>query len=111
MVPTLAFAPDSGTTANIDVSSSSQRVSVGPAIGTNALADWVTVRVTNLGTAAAWINSGDVTVTATTSNIPIPLAPFTEVMRFRVPATGQLYIAAIAAGSTGKIYFTPGIGV
>jgi hypothetical protein len=62
----------------------------------------------NNGTATAWITFGDNTVTAVATS-GLPVGPgVTEVLT--VPIIAPLYVAAIAAGSTGKIYFTPGMG-
>lgn len=93
-----------GSDKTITVSASSQRVLVAEGDGS------VQVRVVNLGTATVWFRSGDVTVTATTSNTPVG-AGIHEVLTFQIPKGGKLYIAAIAAGSTGDITFTLGRGV
>lgn len=96
------FAP-AKTTKNIDVSGSSQSVLVA-----NALDN---VRVMNDGTATAWIAFGDSTVTAALAS-GIPIGPgVTEVLSPITDKGSPVYVAAIAAGATGKIYFTPGIGV
>lgn len=65
----------------------------------------------NNGTATAWIKFGDITVAADTTN-DIPIGP-NYTGGFTVPpvAGGALYVAAIAAAGTGKIYFTPGVGI
>lgn len=99
------FAPTGDDTAQINVSSSTQRVKLGDISGR------LQVRFYNAGTAPVWIKFGDVTVTAdTTNDIPIA-AGLTG--GFTVPpiAGGSLYVAAIAAGATGIIYFTPGTGI
>lgn len=99
------FRPTLEATVNIDVSSGSGRVKVASGDGE------VQVRIMNNGSATAWINAGDVTITAdTTNDIPIGSGA-TEVLTFKAPDASPLYIAAIAAGSTGKIYFTPGVGI
>ena len=97
-----AFRPYAAATVNIDVSASSQRVLIGSAPDA--------VRIHNGGTATGWVNFGDGTVTAATATgIPIPAGAIEVVS---VPSGGApLYVAAIAAGSTGKIYFTPGSGI
>lgn len=95
-----AFAPSS-TTVNIDVSGSNQRVELGP----NKVAQ---VRLMNNGTATVWCAFGDSAVAATTSaGFPVG-AGVTEVLSVPSNAT---HFAAIAAGSTGKIYATPGGGL
>jgi hypothetical protein len=97
------FQPISAT-VNIDVSSSSQTVAIDVDGGTS------TVRVMNNGTATAWINFGGSTITAALASA-VPVGPgVTEVYTVPAPASG-LYVAAIAAAATGKIYFTPGGGI
>jgi hypothetical protein len=98
------FQPCAAATVNIDVSSSSQRVLVA------AQDVGLQVRIQNNGTATVWLNAGDSTVTAALAS-GFPVGPgVTEVLTFDASASG-LYIAAIAAAATGKIYFTPGIGI
>jgi hypothetical protein len=97
------FAPIAGSTVSINVSASSQSVKLNKHGQT---------RIANQGSAWVWIAAGDSTITATTGNIPI--APGSvEVLTFDRPGgtTGELYIAAIAAGTTGLISFTSGGGV
>ena len=98
----MPFHPAAGQTVNIDVASSSANIQVTSGSGMSQ------VRVMNNGTATAWIRFGvDNTVAATTA-AGIPVGPgVTEVMSHQNP----LWVAAIAAGSTGKIYFTPGEGI
>lgn len=98
MIP---FRPAGGSTVNINVTSTTANVQVTASSGMQQ------VRIMNDGTATAWIRFGtDNTVVATTSNMPVP-AGGVEVLSHQ----GPLWVAAIAAGSTGKIYFTPGEGV
>jgi hypothetical protein len=100
-----AFRPNTGATVNIDVSSSSQRIQVYPERGP------ISVRIMNNGSATVWLSFGDETVAATTT-AGFPVGPgVTEVLTFDNTGGGTLYVAAIAAGSTGKIYFTPGRGI
>jgi hypothetical protein len=100
-----SFSPGVGTTVNINVSGSSQNVLV------ENRNSPITVRIVNNGTATAWINSGGSAVTASTTT-SVPVGPGVhEVLTFSPDANGNLYIAAIAAGATGRIYFTPGIGL
>lgn len=98
-----SFQPNAASTIDINVSSSSQR---------EQLTDSLTsqVRVYNAGTADAFIEFGDATVTAAAaSGTPIPSG---VVEIFTVKAdSAPVYVAAIAAGSSGLIYFTPGAGV
>jgi hypothetical protein len=95
------FEPKVGATVNIDVSSSSQSVSFGAAPIDQ-------VRVMNNGTATVWIAFGSGSATATTT-AGIPIGPGAAEV-FTTPSNAD-YAAAIAAGSTGKIYFTPGSGI
>lgn len=98
------FRANPAGTVNIDVSASNQRVLI-----TQDAAN--AVRVMNNGTATVWIEFGDVTVTATTTT-GLPVGPgTTEVLRFRNDSGAPLYAAAIAAGATGRVYFTPGNGI
>jgi hypothetical protein len=70
----------------------------------------IEVRVFNNGTATAWIEFGVTGLAAEAAN-GIPIGPgVTEVHR-TYPAGGALFAAAIAAGSTGDVYFTPGEGI
>ncbi len=99
-----AFRPTPAATVNIDVSSSSQRVLI-TADAANA------IRVMNNGTATVWIGFGTITATAAVAT-GMPVGPgTTEVLRFQNKDGSALYATAIAAGSTGKIYFTPGNGI
>jgi hypothetical protein len=100
-----AFKPERAATVNIDVSLSSQSVKVHDERGP------FSVRIMNNGTATAWINFGDSAVTADLAS-GMPVGPGArEVVTFDNPGNGALYVAAIAAASTGKIYFTPGRGI
>jgi hypothetical protein len=99
-----AFIATPHTTTNISVGAGSARVLV-----TNqAAGSVVQVRVVNNGTATAWFAFGDVTIAASVAaDTPLPpgaVGVFTAL----VPDGGSLYAAAIAAGATGSIYFTPG---
>lgn len=97
------FQPQPAQTVNIDVSAASQRVAIAGAPGS--------VRVMNNGTATVWINHGDVTVTAAVAT-GMPVGPgVCEVLSFPNGSAVTFYIAAIAAGATGKIHFTPGSGI
>ena len=97
------FRPFAAKTVNIDVASSSARIEI-------TTCD--TVRVMNNGTATAWVDFGDVTITASLTT-SFPVGPgVIEVLKVPRSVDGaRRYAAAIAAGSTGKIYFTPGEGI
>jgi hypothetical protein len=95
------FRPAANQTVSINVGSSSANVQVTASSGLQQ------VRIMNNGTATVWIRFGtDNTVTATTSNMPVGPGT-TEVLSHQ----GPLWVAAIAAGATGLIYFTPGEGI
>jgi len=98
------FRPDKAATVNINVSSSSQSVQVTDSLGP------VQVRIMNNGTATVWINFGNSTVTAAVGS-GVPIGPgVTEVLTGDTTGPGPLFVAAIAAGATGNIYFTSGRG-
>lgn len=92
------FRAGSGT-VNIAAGTTSGRVQITSSTG---LGEY---RVYNSGASTVFIKEGDGTVTATTSDLPIP-AGAVEVLSF-----GSTYIAAITATGTCTIYFTPGDGI
>lgn len=95
------FRP-AGATVNIDVSSSTQPVEIGPCDS---------IRIMNDGTATVWVRFGGSSVTSSLTT-GMPIGPgVTEVIGFEQGLGQPITVAAIAAGSTGKIYFTPGIGI
>ena len=98
------FKAKEHSTVNIDVAAASARVSLAVML----LNNFPQIRVYNAGTATAWFAFGDSTVTADTADIPI--GPGVIEVFTITDKTGTLYAAAIAAGATGKIYFTPGGG-
>jgi hypothetical protein len=66
----------------------------------------------NNGSATVWVGFGDSNVTASLT-ADIPIGPGQERVFEGInngAAGGDLYAAAIAAGATGKVYFTPGRG-
>ena len=93
-----------GSTVNVDVAAASANVLIGR---------WASqVRVMNNGTETAWIAFGSDNTVAATLAASVPVGPgVTEVLTSPGLAGGTLYVAAIAAGATGKIYFTPGAGI
>lgn len=98
-----AFRPTPNATVNIDVSSSNQRVII-----TDGSAN--SIRVMNNGTATVWVDFGTVAVTAAVATSMAVGPGTTEILRFQNKDGSRLYAAAVAAGSTGKVYFTPGTG-
>lgn len=98
------FRSSGAQTVNIDVSSSSQAVKLWDDGSASK-----SVRIMNNGTATAWIAFGPSTVTASVST-GMPVGPGVTEVQTVSSTSGIRYAAAIAAGSTGKIYFTPGMG-
>ena len=98
------FIPRQDQTKSIVVGAASQNVQVERG---------AQLRIVNNGTETVWVKFGmDNTVTADLANdIPIR-AGVTEV--FSLPyvpgVSSDLWVAAIAAGASGTIYFTPGEG-
>jgi hypothetical protein len=98
----LPFRPAVNQTVNINVSSSSQNVQVTASSGMQQ------VRVMNNGTATVWIAHGTSNAIAASLSTSMPVGPGgTEV----VSGQGPMYIAAIAVGASGNVYFTPGEGI
>lgn len=91
------------TTIGVSVSASSQAVKLVDQSGTQQ------VRICNLGTAPVFIRFGGSTITSTlAAGMPIPAAPYVEVITLPPDAT---HVAVIAAGATGDIEFTLGAGI
>lgn len=99
------FRSSGAQTVNIDVSSSSQAVKLWDSGQATK-----SVRIMNNGTATVWIQFGSSAVTASTST-GMPVGPGVTEVQTVSSDSGIRYVAAIAAGSTGKIYFTPGMGI
>jgi len=100
----MPFYGDAAGTVNINVSGSSQSVQLYDQRGP------ISVLVTNTGTAPAWITYGDSNISASlTTSIPIA-AGASQLLLMHNNGNGPLFVAAIAAAATGKIYFTPGRG-
>jgi hypothetical protein len=97
------FIPAPGETVNINVSGSTQSVSLG-------FRGIRQVRIMNNGSATVWVEFGPTGVTATTG-ADMPVGPgVTEVVT--LPDFGSTaHAAVIAAGATGVVYFTPGVGI
>lgn len=94
------FNPKKAGTVNVDVSSSSQAIQFSSSSGAKQL------RMMNNGTATVWVELGSSSVTAAATT-GFPVGPGVH----EVVTTNETYAAVIAAGSTGKIYFTPGTGI
>ena len=98
------FAPQPAGRKKIAVSSSTGNVQLTLAPGQ------FDVRVCNLGTAPVAIRFGASNVTASfTTDMQVP-AGAVEVLTGMTNDSAGLYVAAIAAGSTGDIEFTLGNG-
>jgi len=97
----MAFSPKPAGSARINVSSSSQSVQV-------ANRDRRIVRVHNDGTATVWLAFGNSAVTAAVAT-GLPVGPGVSILLDVGSGDGTaLYMAAIAAASTGYVYATPG---
>ena len=96
------FSPTAAT-VNIDVSTSSQEITLG---------NCDQFRLCNNGSATVWCQLGDVDVEAAVAS-GFPVTPgMVEVLTIPQSLQGEpVYVAVIAAGSTGRIYFTPGTGI
>lgn len=105
MAKELAFTPVAGATVNIDVSNTSQKIQVSSASGD------IDVRIHNNGTATVWIVFGVTTGLTATTTAELSIPPGAVDVLHAPPLGSALYVAAIAAASTGKIYFTPGQGI
>jgi hypothetical protein len=101
-----AFEPVAASTVQINVSASNQRVQLGNNSGISHKRNR-TIRVFNEGSATVWIEFGiDNTIAAAVATgMPVP-AGAVEVFT----GISANYVAAIAAGATGKVYFTAGDG-
>jgi hypothetical protein len=98
------FIPTPAGTVNINVSGSSQSVSLAVRGGPQQ------VRIQNDGTATVWVNFGPTGVTAAVATGMPVSAGAIEVVT--IPDFGSTpYAASIAAGATGKVHFTPGYGI
>lgn len=91
-------------TVNIDVSSSNQSVKITSTPGIRQ------VRLMNNGTATVWMEFGGSDVVAAVAT-GFPIGPGVHEVQTVKYTDGPIYAAAIAAGSTGKVYITPGSGV
>lgn len=93
------FAPR-GDTAHITVAATTASVAL--------KAGGPQQRVMNNGSATAWIVFGSSTIEADGST-SMPIAP--GAIEVLTPPPAATHVAAIAAGATGLIYFTPGVGL
>ncbi len=93
-------------TLNIDVSAASQSVTL-----TGHRGRVNTVRVMNNGTATVWIEiRAEATAAVLASSIPVGPGVHEIIEIGNLSDAPNIYCSAIAAGATGKIYFTPGEG-
>lgn len=99
MADQLAFSPITGSTVSLAVTSVTGNVNI-------PTQNFRHIRVWNSGTAAAFIELGGVSVTASvTTSMPIP-GGNTEVFA----VSGQ-YLAGITSTGTCTLYITPGEGI
>ena len=98
------FAP--GTTVSLAVTSASSRVAL---TGAEAGVQAKTVRIHNAGPFTAFIKFGDSTITAATTDMPIPAG---AIENFNLPnSASNWYVAGITANGTATLYATVGTGV
>ena len=99
------FTPNANATAQINSGAASQSVQLYPECHRP-----VTVQIVNDGTATVWVAFGDSTVVASlTTSFPVSAGAAINFTAYN-NNNGPLYVAAIAVGATGKVYFTPGTG-
>jgi len=98
------FSPKPGGRKTITVSASVQRVQLTSNPGS------FDVRIVNKGTAEVAIRFGDSTVSASLTTDMTCTSGSIEVLRGVTANAGGLYVSAIAAGATGDIEFTVGVG-
>lgn len=101
------FRPTPSGTLNVAVAASS----TSPLKLTGDQDGPTTIRVMNDGSATAWIEFGGSAVTASlTTSFPVPTK---GVEKFTVQAmsAGGVWVATIAAGATGNVYFSLGTGL
>lgn len=98
-----AFEPMSASTVSVTVAATTGNVLVQNFSGCNQ------VRVMNDGTATVWVEFGGSGVTAVLAT-SVPIGAGKDAI-FSIPsAASTVYMAAIAAAATGKVYATPGVG-
>lgn len=99
------FAPaGQATTVNVSASTTSGRVKFDNIAGTGLKSQ--NVRIFNSAAVVAFVELGDVTVTAALAT-GIPIAPNAAVI---LNAQGATHMAVILPSSTGTVYATPGEG-
>lgn len=102
------FSPKPGRTVLAAANASAQYVQITFA-NKDALAPHQ-IRMMNNGTATVWVRFAKETGIAASATADFPVGPgVTEVLTVKI-SDGPIWASVIAAGSTGNIYFTPGIG-
>ena len=96
-----AFRSDGAATVTLAATATSGRVQIQAAVGGTQH-----VRLYNAGTAAVFIQCGDVTVVATAA-AGMPIAPGTV----EIIGCNQTHVAGITATGTASLYVTPGSGI
>lgn len=101
------FAPVFGQTVSISATTTSANV----ALATGLPQGEFQMRVYNAGTDTVYVNFGDSTAAAATTDHIVPSGAV-EVITINNPAKSPItYAAAKAASSTATVYFTPGHGL
>lgn len=98
-----SFRPIPNSTTNITVGASTGTIRL---ITAN---DTIQVRVMNDGTATIWYEVGNKGIVASVTT-SAPLASGACELVTVKASNGEVYVDAVAAAATGKVYFTPGYG-
>lgn len=101
-----SFHPIPDSTVSISASTTSANVAL-----SKTPSDRFQVRVYNAGSATVFINRGSSTVTATTSNMPVPAGAIEVITFNNLPTNPITHVAAITSSGTATVYFTTGDGI
>lgn len=101
------FHPVPGSTVSISATNVTGSVALAGAPNTGKFQ----LRIYNAGAATIFFNRGNSSVTATTSNMPLPSGAV-EVITIANPANDPVtHVAAITSSGTATVYFTVGWGI
>jgi len=102
------FSGMPGRTVNIDVSNTSQSVQI------TTVKDGLCprqIRIMNNGSATVWVRFAKADAIAAVATADMPVGPGLHEVQTAKISDGPIWVSAIAAASTGKVYFTPGSGI
>jgi len=103
-MPLELFSPYLVATTAVSVSGTTARGALNMPPSTPA--GNVSVRIFNSVSVTVFVKFGDVTVTAATTDMPIPAG---GVETFQI-SSQVTHVAGITAGTSGTLYVTPGLG-